>query len=92
MKEKDVASVRVWAPHVQRMTLSWRGQFLPMEGPSKRGWWTLEVDDAVRGDECAFLLDDNETPYHDPRSRRQPDGVMIAKNQSDSRTLSSLIP
>ena len=65
----------VWAPQAQKMSLKWRDQILPMNGPSKRGWWTLEVHEAGCGDKYAFLLDDEETPFPDPRSLRQTDGV-----------------
>jgi maltooligosyltrehalose trehalohydrolase len=65
----------VWGPQAQRMCLRWREQSLPMQGPSKRGWWTLEVPDASWGDRYAFLLNDDSTPYPDPRGPRQPDGV-----------------
>ena len=65
----------VWAPKVRKMSLKWREQILPMNGPNERGWWTLEVPDAGCGDKYAFLLDDDPTPYPDPRGLRQPDGV-----------------
>jgi maltooligosyltrehalose trehalohydrolase len=65
----------VWAPKVQKMSLNWRRQILPMNGPNERGWWTLEVPDAGCGDKYAFLLDDDPTAYPDPRGLRQPDGV-----------------
>jgi maltooligosyltrehalose trehalohydrolase len=65
----------VWAPTAQRMTLLWRDQRLPMDGPNKRGWWALNVAEACCGDEYAFLIDDDETPYPDPRSLQQPKGV-----------------
>ena len=65
----------VWAPKASKMFLKWRDQTLPMNGPSTRGWWTLPVEEAGCGDKYAFLLDDEETPYPDPRSPRQPDGV-----------------
>ena len=65
----------VWAPQAQKMSLQWRGQILPMNGPNKRGWWTLEVSQAGCGDSYAFLLNDDPTPYPDPRSLRSPDGV-----------------
>jgi maltooligosyltrehalose trehalohydrolase len=57
------------------MSLKWRDQVLPLEGPNKRGWWHLTVEDAGCGDDYAFLLDDDPTPYPDPRSLRQPTGV-----------------
>ncbi len=65
----------VWAPKAQKMSLKWRDQVLPMDPPNKRGWWMLEVPEAGCGDKYAFLLDDDETPYPDPRSPRQPEGV-----------------
>ncbi|MEO6804483.1 MAG: hypothetical protein ABI197_14720 [Granulicella sp.] len=65
----------VWAPKAKKMSLKWQDQILPMNGPSNRGWWMLEVEEAGCGDKYAFLLDDEETPYPDPRSLRQPDGV-----------------
>jgi maltooligosyltrehalose trehalohydrolase len=65
----------VWAPKAKKMSLQWRDQCLPMDGPNKRGWWTLEVADAVCGDQYAFLLDDDPTPCPDPRSPRMRDGV-----------------
>ncbi len=65
----------VWAPKARKMSLQWRDQVLPLEGPNKRGWWFLTVEDAGCGDEYAFLLDDDMTPYPDPRSLHQPGGV-----------------
>ena len=65
----------VWAPQAKKILLKWRDQTLAMEGPNKRGWWTLEVPEAGCGDRYGFLLDDDPTPYPDPRCLRQPDGV-----------------
>jgi maltooligosyltrehalose trehalohydrolase len=65
----------VWAPKAEKMSLKWRDQLLAMNGPSKRGWWTLSVDEAVCGDEYAFLIDDDPSAYPDPRSLRQGSGV-----------------
>lgn len=65
----------VWAPKAQKMSVQWRDQVLPMEGPNQRGWWTLLVPEAECGDRYAFLLDDDPHPYPDPRSLRQQDGV-----------------
>jgi len=65
----------VWAPRAKTMSLQWSGHFLPMQGPSKRGWWTLEVPEAMCGDEYSYRIDDDPTPYPDPRSLRQPKGV-----------------
>jgi maltooligosyltrehalose trehalohydrolase len=65
----------IWAPRPQKMSLLWRGQSLPMKGPNKRGWWTLQVADAQCGDDYAYLIDDDSTPYPDPRSLSQAKGV-----------------
>ena len=65
----------VWAPKAQKVSLSWRNQTLPMASPNERGWWTLEVEEAGCGDQYAFLLDDDNTSYPDPRGPRQPKGV-----------------
>ena len=65
----------VWAPKAKKMSLQWRDQTLPMNGPNKRGWWVLEVPEAGCADRYAYLLDDEPTPIPDPRSLRQPDGV-----------------
>jgi maltooligosyltrehalose trehalohydrolase len=65
----------VWAPRAKKMTLQWRGRLLLMNGPNKRGWWTLEVSEAQWGDDYSFRIDEDPTPYPDPRSLRQPKGV-----------------
>ena len=65
----------IWAPRVEKMSLKWQEQILPMNGPSQRGWWTLEVPEARTGDCYGFLVDDDTTLYPDPRSLRQPEGV-----------------
>ena len=65
----------VWAPKAKKMTLKFRDQTLPMNGPNKRGWWSIEVSEAKCEDQYGFLIDDDSTPYPDPRSLSQPDGV-----------------
>ncbi|MFC6645224.1 malto-oligosyltrehalose trehalohydrolase [Granulicella cerasi] len=64
----------VWAPKAQKMSVRVGDQTLPMQGQNRRGWWTLEVD-CNCGDRYAYLIDDDTTPYPDPRALRQPDGV-----------------
>lgn len=73
----------VWAPKARKMSLKWQDRVLLMEGPNERGWWTLEVAEAVCGDKYAFLLNDDPTPYPDPRGLRQPDGVHSASELYD---------
>jgi maltooligosyltrehalose trehalohydrolase len=65
----------VWAPRAGKMSLRWHDKTLAMNGPNKRGWWTLNVEDAGCGDKYAFLIDDDTTCYPDPRSLRQESGV-----------------
>ena len=65
----------VWAPRVKQMSVKVRERVLPMDGPNKRGWWTLNVEEAQCGDDYAFLIDGDPTPYPDPRSLQQPNGV-----------------
>jgi maltooligosyltrehalose trehalohydrolase len=73
----------IWAPEAQSMSLHRNGQIASMNGPNKRGWWTLEVPEAGCGDQYSYLLDAEETPYPDPRSMRQPDGVHGASELYD---------
>lgn len=65
----------VWAPKAKTMSLKWRGGALLMGGPNKRGWWTLDVEEARGGDDYSFLMNDDPTAYPDPRGLRQPNGV-----------------
>ncbi|HET9139991.1 malto-oligosyltrehalose trehalohydrolase [Actinophytocola sp.] len=62
--------ISVWAPHRERVRLVGDGavQDLSKDG---RGWWTGDFS----GVDYGFLLDDDEKPLPDPRSRWQPDGV-----------------
>ncbi|MEU2351307.1 malto-oligosyltrehalose trehalohydrolase [Modestobacter sp. NPDC049651] len=63
----------VWAPLPERVRLQLDGQVHDMERDDE-GWWRVTVPAEPESD-YGFLLDDNETPRPDPRSRRQPDGV-----------------
>ena len=65
----------VWAPKAQKMTLKLKDRELPMSGPDERGWWRLGVPEAGCGEDYAFLFEDDPTPYPDPRSAHQPNGV-----------------
>jgi maltooligosyltrehalose trehalohydrolase len=66
---------RIWGPLARRIQLQYGQQTRAMEGPDAMGWWTLAVSDAQDGMDYAFLIDDDPTPYPDPRSPRQPRGV-----------------
>ncbi|WP_182525324.1 malto-oligosyltrehalose trehalohydrolase [Nocardioides dongkuii] len=65
----------VWAPRPSRLRLAVGSQVVEMTRGDD-GWWTPAgaVPDAVEVD-YGYLVDDDETPRPDPRSRRQPAGV-----------------
>ena len=65
----------VWAPRAEKMMLKLGDGLLALDGPNKRGWWSLEVAKTGCGEDYAFLIDDDPTPYPDPRSLQQADGV-----------------
>ena len=66
----------VWAPRAKSMKL-WRGEepVLEMNGPDRQGWWRLRVAEAEVGTNYAYLMNEDATPYPDPRSMWQPQGV-----------------
>ncbi len=64
----------VWAPGRERVRVLVDESPHEMAG-SAGGWWRTEVDGAGPGSDYAFLLDADETPLPDPRSRWQPNGV-----------------
>jgi maltooligosyltrehalose trehalohydrolase len=66
-------SFEVWGPLVTRMTLLLDGERHPMT-PVGDGWWASDLE-PVAGADYGYLLDDDETPLPDPRSRRQPETV-----------------
>jgi maltooligosyltrehalose trehalohydrolase len=66
---------KVWAPLAKKMQLNLNGAIIPMAGPDGHGCWNVKVDDARCGLDYAFLIDDDTTPYPDPRSLWQPQGV-----------------
>jgi maltooligosyltrehalose trehalohydrolase len=46
-----------------------------MKPHGDRGWWTAVVEEALPGTDYAYLLDDEPTPYPDPRAMWMPHGV-----------------
>ncbi|MBM7517926.1 malto-oligosyltrehalose trehalohydrolase [Nocardioides nitrophenolicus] len=67
-------SLDVWAPRAERVRLVLDDQVRPMQ-PGADGWWTADPGPVPDGTRYGYLLDDDDRPLPDPRSRRQPDGV-----------------
>jgi len=69
----------LWAPGVKKVSVKVGDAIYPatypMTGPDPRGSWKVAVDEAGPNSNYAFVLDDDPTPYPDPRSLWQPDGV-----------------
>jgi maltooligosyltrehalose trehalohydrolase len=65
----------VWAPKAEKLAVRVDGRTSRMSGPDRQGWWQVELADAGHGSSYAFLIDDDEKCYPDPRSRWQPEGV-----------------
>ena len=65
----------VWAPRRKRVSVRIGDQDIPMQGPSARGFWKVDVPEAGHGTDYAFLLDNDPRPYPDPRSFWQPKDV-----------------
>ncbi len=75
----------VWAPRRNSVSVRVGGRDYPMEGPSERGYWKLDVAEAQHGSDYAFLLDDDPSPYPDPRSFWQPKDVHSCSRVMDHR-------
>jgi maltooligosyltrehalose trehalohydrolase len=65
----------VWAPKPKLVRLKLGDMIHPMEGPDDRGYWSAFNEMAQPGMDYAFLLDEDPTPYPDPRSLLQRNGV-----------------
>jgi maltooligosyltrehalose trehalohydrolase len=66
---------RLWAPGAHKVTVKVGETSYSMSGPDEKGWWKTSVEAAGPGSDYAFLLDDDPTPYPDPRALWQPQGV-----------------
>jgi maltooligosyltrehalose trehalohydrolase len=64
----------IWAPRVDSIAVKTADGVYPMTR-GKRGWWNADVASAGDNSDYAFLVNDDPTPYPDPRSARQPYGV-----------------
>jgi len=78
-----VTDFAVWAPQRDRVRVLVDGAPHPMTRDGA-GWWRAAVD-AAPGTAYAYLLDDDETPLPDPRSRWQPGGVHGASRVHDEQ-------
>ncbi len=65
----------VWAPIPGSVAVKVGDTVHPMQGPNDKGYWKATVEDAGPGSDYGFLLGDDPTPYPDPRSLWQPNGV-----------------
>ena len=67
----------VWAPRASRVRLSVGDAVMGMERGHDDWWRPAEpLGELSEGEvDYGFLLDDDDTPLPDPRSRRQPEGV-----------------
>jgi maltooligosyltrehalose trehalohydrolase len=67
---------KVWAPRAHRLQLQLNDRdVMPMNGADAKGWWRLTVEQAACCSDYAYVVDDDPTPYPDPRSVWQPRGV-----------------
>ena len=77
MHSSKRAPFAVWAPTPRRVRLSIADDIVEMSRDAD-GWWTPAgrvPQGPESGLDYGYLLDDEETPRPDPRSRRQPNGV-----------------
>jgi maltooligosyltrehalose trehalohydrolase len=74
---------QVWGPLAKRIQLKYGEQTYAMAGPDEHGWWSVTVEKAEPGADYAFMIDDDPTPYPDPRSLWQPKGVHGASRLYD---------
>jgi maltooligosyltrehalose trehalohydrolase len=73
----------VWAPRANKMAVKVGEACHAMMGPDATGWWSAKVEEAGHGTDYAYLLNDDSTPYPDPRGLWQPNGVHAASRVYD---------
>ena len=66
---------KVWAPRVGKVAVKIGDARYAMSTVGDRGWWRARVEQAGPGTDYAFLVDDDPTPYPDPRALWMPNGV-----------------
>lgn len=75
----------LWAPYAKKLTVKVGDAVYPMSGPNEKGWWSAQVEAAEYGTDYAFVLDDDATPYPDPRGAWQPHGLHGPSRLYDQR-------
>ena len=80
-------ALRVWAPNAKRMAalIGQRRLEMEKEGGEARGWWHASAPEIAAGADYAFLVDDDEKQFPDPRTRFQPYGVHGVSRVVDHR-------
>ena len=63
----------VWAPLANSLSVQVNGKPFPMTGPDERRLVVADVNSADHGTDYGFLIDEDDTPYPDPRSQWQPE-------------------
>ena len=76
---------KLWAPNAQSVTVQVEQESYPMTGPDRRGYWRASVAEAEYGMHYSFLLGEDTTPYPDPRSEWQPNGVHAPSRLYDQK-------
>ncbi len=75
---KPHEQLQVWAPQAEKVSLVAADHTLAMT-KNDEGWWhpadALPEDLRTGAFDYGFVLDDEDTPLPDPRSRHQPNGV-----------------
>ena len=74
----------IWAPNAKKMSLKIGDTIYPMARKGDRGMWCVSVD-VPFGTDYAFQIDDDPTPYPDPRGVRQMRGVHDASTLYDQK-------
>ena len=72
---KRMHEFSVWAPNARKLAVKIRDVAYPMSGPDGHGWWRASVEQAGRGTDYGFVIDDDPKAWPDPRSEWQPHGV-----------------
>jgi maltooligosyltrehalose trehalohydrolase len=72
MMTTDTMTFDIWAPAASTLTLLLDGERHGMTATTG-GWWT--APEGLSGTDYGYLVDDDEMPLPDPRSRRQPGSV-----------------